>query len=123
MEGTSLTAAEIQAGLAQFGGSATFTLIHPNLRITEGVQWLCDHARCYWLMDCIFTYQTRPEVAQLPFQFIDLCVNLAKQTALIEVRNGDAEVILRQKIPQTDFPLVKLRLYYTQGVVLLPGEY
>lgn len=120
---TKLSPEALKQGLAQFSGTETWYPVYPNLMITDGVKWLCDHAACYWLLDCIFSYQLLPNVVQEPFQVIDLKVNLEEQTATISVTDGNEHELFLQELGYTDFPLSTLRLYYTDGVVLLPREY
>lgn len=122
--GESLTPQDLQAGLRQFcNGSATFTPVHPGMRVTEGVLWLCDQAQCYWLLDCIYSYQTLRQVVCEPFQVIDVTVELETKAVCIDVGDGNENIVFTQEIPYTTFPLPRLRLYYTNEVVLLPTEY
>lgn len=118
-----LTPDELEAGLKRFYGSEMFPLYLDGLRMTEGVQWLCEHAGAYWLLDCLASYQTLPQVARERFQVIDLHVDLALHMGRIEVGDGNDNIVFVQEIPYTDFPLPKLRLYFTDSTVMLPREY
>ncbi|PIQ23106.1 hypothetical protein COW36_03525 [bacterium (Candidatus Blackallbacteria) CG17_big_fil_post_rev_8_21_14_2_50_48_46] len=97
--------------------------MYPNVIITDGVKFLCEQTRCFWLIDCIFSYQTLEQIAKEPFQVIDLTVDLEKQTGLIVVTDGNEIELTRQDLEYTDFPLANIRLYYTDQTVLLPREY
>jgi len=97
--------------------------MYHNIIITDGVKFLCEQAQCFWLIDCIFSYQTLEKVTAEPFQVIDLTVDLEQQTGLIIVTDGNEQELMRQKLDYTDFPLSHIRLYYADQTVLLPREY
>lgn len=118
-----LTPTQILNMLDGFIGSEEFYRIYPNVIITEGVKFLCDQAQCFWLIDCIYSYQTIEKVTVEPFQVVDLTVDLDKHTGLIVVTDGNDVELMRQELEYTDFPLSKIRLYYTDNTVLLPREY
>ena len=118
-----LTPTQILNSLHGFIGSEQFYRIYPNVIITEGVNFLCDQANCFWLIDCIYSYQTIKKVAVETFQVIDLTVDLANHTGLIVVTDGNEVELMRQELEFTDFPLSQIRLYYTDSTVLLPREY
>lgn len=118
-----LTPTQILNMLNGFIGSEEFYRIYPNVIITEGVKFLCEQAKCFWLIDCIYSYQTIKNVVIEPFQVIDLTVDQEKSTGLIVVTDGNEVELTRQELEYTDFPLSKIRLYYTDRTVLLPREY
>lgn len=120
---TRLTPEQLQAALCGFTGSEQFYRIYPNVLITEGLKYLCDQARAYWLIDCLFSYQTIRNVARERFQVFDLAVNLEQQTGLISLTDGNEQVLFRQKLEYTDFPLKGIKLYYTDQTAMLPWEY
>lgn len=120
---TRLTPEQLADALCGFTGSEQFYRMYPNVIITEGVKFLCDQARCYWLLDCIFSYQTIRKVAREPFQVIDLAVDLEKRTGLILVTDGNELDLYHQALEFTDFPMRTIKLYYTDQTVLLPWEY
>ena len=120
---TRLTPEQLQTALRGFTGSEQFFRMYPNVIITEGVKFLCDQAQCYWLIDCIFSYQTIRKVAREPFQVLDLTVDLEKRTGLILVTDGNNLELYRQALEFTDFPLQAIKLYYVDQTVMLPREY
>lgn len=118
-----LTPTQILNMLDGFIGSEEFYRIYPNVTITEGVKFLCEEAKCFWLIDCIYSYQTIKKVAAEPFQIIDLTIDPEKPKGLIVVTDGNEVELTRQELDYTNFPLPKIRLYYTDNTVLLPREY
>lgn len=114
---------QIQAALMHFHGSEGFYRLHPNLIMTEGAKFVADQCESYWLMDCIASYQGIERVAVEEFQVIDLTVDLEQQSGRIVVSDGNENVVHIQDLMYTSFPLASIRLYYTDGVVLLPQEY
>lgn len=120
---TRLTPEQLKTALCGFTGSECFYVLYPRVIMTEGVKYLCDQAQCYWLMDCLHSYQLTQHVAREPFQVLDLAVNLEQRTGLISLTDGNDQVLFRQSLPFTDFPLVTIKLYYTDQTVMLPWEY
>jgi hypothetical protein len=100
-----------------------------GLVITDGVKSVCETAGAFWLLDIIRSYQfdkrlQKDEMLQ-HIQFWLLDVDLEKNTAVVTLERDSDDVVLTQKIPFTDFPLAKFKLYYTpaEKIVLLPNEY
>lgn len=84
---------------------------------TDGVKGVADKAGAYWLIDAIFSYARKE-----PFQLWELAVSDSK--ALLTMREDSGlETLVRQRIEYTDFPEGKWKFYFTDGVLLLPGEY
>jgi len=115
---------ELEQGLAQCYCSEEyhrFSVLSP-LKITDGVKYLCDKAGAYWLLDIIASYQ--PQCQRDPmlrdFQLWTLKVNDREGRVICE-RDTD-DIAISQDIPYTDFPLDSIKLYCTNGVILLPSE-
>jgi len=117
-----LSPQKIEEGLRHFHGTTEWYRIHPNVLLTEGVKYLAESCEAYWFIDCIASYQTIDKVAREEFQTIDLTAS-EDATAVITVGDGNDNELFRQEIPFTTFPLRHIRVYYTDGVVMLPSEY
>jgi len=94
---------------------------------TAGVVQLAEVAGCYWLLDIIASYQSSRKLDKA-FQVWTLEVynsETAKKMGCAAIVRGfnDKTLIIKQKIPFTDFPLEELKLYLMDGVILLPSEY
>lgn len=120
---TRLTLEQLQAALCGFTGSEQFYRLYPNVIVTEGVKFLCDQAGAYWLIDCLFSFQTIRRVAREPFQVLDLAVDLEKRTGLITLTDGNDQELFCQVLGFTDFPMRAIKLYYTDQTAMLPWEY
>jgi hypothetical protein len=121
-ESYSLTEGE----LSQFTGSSQY-FQHPlGVLYTDGVYYMAERGGGYWLIDAIASWQLDPRVQLDPMlqriQFWTLTVNDDRSALLICERDSD-DVAVSQEIPFTDFPLKSIRLYYQNGVILLPSEY
>ncbi|MEM9447015.1 MAG: DUF6876 family protein [Cyanobacteria bacterium P01_E01_bin.6] len=116
-----------ESDLARFTGSDVIYK-HPvfNIRYTEGVQYMAEHAGAYWLIEAIASWQFEPQVREDPMlqeiQFWALTVNDDSSAVLVCERDTD-DVVVTQSIAMTDFPLRSIKLYFQQGVLLLPSEY
>ncbi len=85
---------------------------------TDGVQYLAEQAGAYWLIDAVFSYRRRE-----PFQVWTLRKNNDNSAVLTMQEDSGEPVKVRQKIPFTDFPLDRIKLYLIDSVLLLPSEY
>lgn len=100
-------------------------------QFTDGVKFLADRVGAYWLIDAIFSYQSERKIRALPFQIWRLKVlrselgkNKNEPMAVLEMNEDtDKPIIVSQKIPYTDFPKGEVKLYFIDGVLLLPSEY
>jgi hypothetical protein len=98
-------------------------LPEPGAVTTDGVKFVADSAGAYWLIDEIAISQTRPKVRAEEFQVWVLKVDLEKHTGMLSCGDGNNNTVFSKKIEYTDFPLAEIRLYCTDGVILLPSEY
>jgi len=97
------------------------------IKITDGVKWLATAAECFWLLDIIASYQKNRKLDQefQVWKFETLPQEKQRYYNCMAEMQGynDTDLVIRQKIPFTDFPLETLKLYYIRGVILLPSEY
>lgn len=120
------TAPEIQAELVQFSGTENYYRHWLGFLYTDGVKWLCDNARCYWLIDTIMAYQRDPLVTKDPalqeHQFWRLHVN-PDRSATLYCDRDTGNTAFSHKVELTDFPLDEVDLWMEGGVLILPGEH
>ncbi len=117
--------ADLTLALRNFTGTESW-FRHPLFRkflYTEGVQFLAENAVSYWLLDMIFGFQYEEAAIRAePFQTWDLTVNENK-TAILQCGDGNGNIVFTHTLNYTDFPLPKIRLYFTDNVLLLPSEW
>jgi hypothetical protein len=96
--------------------------IVPEVRYTDGAKYAADHAGANWLLDEIALAQRGDKaVAVEAFQLWKLTVQADHTATLVcEDRNGNA--VYSKAIPYTDFPLPEIALFFTDGLISLPGE-
>lgn len=114
---------ELRKELAFFTGSEKFYKVYPNLIITDGVKFLAERTEAFWLINLVFSYQTIAKVKKEPFQVYELKVDLNNKSSKMVCTDGNENVLYTQNIPFTTFPLESIKLYYTDGTLLLPSEY
>jgi len=118
-----MTAEEIRNNLAQFTGSEEYhRLSLGKLYFTDGCKYLAEACQCYWLMDIIASYQGKGLDGDTEgFQVWELTKTTGSE-AIVICKDGYDTTVRKQIIPYTDFPLNEIKLYCTNGVVLLPSE-
>ena len=111
--------------LAQFTGSENWyrhALVR-TITYTDGVKYLAARAVAYWLLDEIALSQSLKAVKAETFQVWTLKLDAKGNSASLTCDNGDKKVVYTKRIKFTDFPLPEIKLYCTDGVILLPSEY
>ena len=118
-----MTPQEIEQELRQYYCSENFYKVSPfsNLVMTDGVKALCTMCQSYWLTDIIASYQgKRLEAKTTGFQVWTLSKRLTDW--LVTCDDGNGNIAVKQVISLSDFPLPSIKLYCTNGVILLPSE-
>jgi hypothetical protein len=110
--------------LAQFIGTEHHYK-HPlsGLTYTDGVQYLAQKGKAYWLIDVVASYQGKLRRKGIPFQVWTLTAKDKHNAVLVCREDSNTPVIIRQVIGYTDFPLDEIKLYLTDNVLMLPSEY
>jgi Family of unknown function (DUF6876) len=90
---------------------------------TDGAKYVADEAGAYWLLDEIAINQTRPGIKAEEFQVWTLKVDLEKCSGVLTCDAGNGNVVFTKKIEYSDFPLAEMKIYFTDGMILLPNEY
>ena len=111
--------------LEQFTGSGNLyrhRLVR-RIHFTDGIKYVADAGDAYWLIDEIVSAQlVDGALWKEELQVWNLRVNKDRSAELI-CYDGSGNVLLTQRIEETDFPLPEVRLYYTGQVIMLPSEH
>lgn len=115
---------KLQSELKQFTGSEQvfYNPLFPKFRYTDGIKYLAQEAKCYWLLDYIFSNQHNKALRETPFQVWKLSV-AEDHTATVTVEDGNDNKVKNFKIEFTDFPLERIDLWFIEGTLILPSEY
>ena len=119
MRANVLTAADLN----QFSGSEQWFRHFTGLLYTEGVDYLADKGGAYWLIDAIAPYQPTARRNQRLCEFQIWVLTVKDSAAVLECFDDlPGKVLIRQHIEYTDFPLPEIKLYFENGVLMLPSE-
>ena len=93
---------------------------------TDGVKYLAEEGRAYWLLDAIAAHQINPIITSSErlqqFQIWEVLVE--DHQGQLECREDtNLPPAIVQQIPLTDFPFSRFKLYCVDNVILLPSEY
>ncbi|TDE11045.1 DUF6876 family protein [Dyadobacter psychrotolerans] len=113
------------ADLAVFTGTEQWYR-HPvvkNTLYTDGIKFVAQRARAYWLIDEITYQQYHLRIKNEEFQVWTLKVDLEGSTAILTCDDCNDHIIFTKPIGYTGFPLKKIKIYVTNDVILLPSEY
>jgi hypothetical protein len=113
-----MTPEEIQDGLLQFHGTENYYQ-YMGFVYTEGVAYMTESCKSYWLLDIVSSYLGRLRGEQ--FVVVKLVVN--ERSAVVTFDDGNGNLLIKQAIEYTDFPLPEMKLFLCNGVLMLPSEY
>ncbi len=109
--------------LGKFVGSLNFySHTYSSLLYTEGVQYVAKNGGkkgAHWLIDAIAAYQEDPRLTGV--QLWKLVVDRNKKRGTLTC-NCNQDIIIRQDIKYTDFPLDEIEIYIEDSVMLLSSE-
>lgn len=107
--------------LGQFHGTSRYLKNFTGLLFTDGVKFLADQAGCYWLIGLVGSYQRSLEGVR--FQLWELDAGEDNKAVVTMREDTDEPVLVRQRIPYTDFPLRRFSFYCVDNVMMLKSEY
>ena len=126
---TDVTTQDIAGNLAQFTGTENCYRHWMGYRYTDGVKYLAEACKAYWLLDVVFSHaHTNRKCRAERFLVVRLVVKDGKATFTMhsdwDQRNPKAyPALCRQRIQYTDFPLDGIKLYLIDRTLMLTSEY
>ena len=116
----------LKAELANYSGTEHWYrhMLVRDMLYTDGVQCFAENGGgqgAYWFIDIVAT-EYWPLLKKQPFMAIVLSVS-ENSTAVITVNDGNGRVIHTRQIDYTDMQPGDWKFFFTDNVLLLPGEY
>ena len=87
---------------------------------TDGVKYVADQCKAYWLIDKILIV-TKYKSKLQEFGVWKLTVKDDKAKLVCE--DGNHKVLYTERITYTDFPVESVELWFENGVLILPSEH
>ena len=116
------TKEQIKQELMQFTGTENY-FRHPfGIVFTDGIKFLADECQCYWLIDAVASWQCDEKVKLEDFQVFKLRVS-EDRSAVLNIEDGNSNIIAKQEIEFTDFPLDGIEIWFSNNVLYLPSEH
>lgn len=89
---------------------------------TDGVQYLAEKGKAYWLIDEIMLLMRFNK--KLPHDFAVWKLIVADdKTAKLVCEEGNYKKLYTKKIGHTDFPLPEVEMFFENDVLILPSEH
>lgn len=114
---------EIESNLGYFYGTEQYWRYSGGGPYTDGVKYIAESCEAFWLLDAIYSAQTLRRVKRQEFQHWVLKREGGGNKASLTCDNGNSNVVYRQLIEYTDFPLESIEFYLTDSVLMLKTEY
>lgn len=90
-----------------------------HLVITDGVKYIAEKYKVFWLLDLIASYQKKLQKERM--QVWTLKVEDDKGIAICT--DGNNNQLIKQKIPFTDCEAEEFTIWVMNNIILLPSEY
>lgn len=123
------TGNEIKAMLAQFHGTElVYKIPLIGTTYTDGISYLAKAANCFWLVTdasvIAHSLVNRSAFITIDFKKVSPKERAALgYEAIIEYSDGNDHILETHTYHITDFPLESIRLFFTDGTLMLPSEY
>ena len=121
-----MTPDQIINELAQCIGSENYYQHRLGPIYTDGINYMATICEAYWLIDAIASYQTTRFAATNAFQVWELVKSPTDNRPdrhILTYEDGNGNLLIRQTIPFSDFPLEDIKIYVCDNTILLPSEY
>lgn len=105
--------------LNSFSGSSKYFNVM-NVKVTEGVKYLMLNGYSWLVTDAIVILRMKPKVTREEFVVIQL--KLKDGEGIVKYGDGNGNSLFSQKYLYTDAQ-TEVKLFYTDGVLMLSGEY
>jgi hypothetical protein len=108
--------------LGNFYGTEKYyrsSFFNKNVKHTDGVQYLASNG-AGWLVDAIVSHLPNAKVKREEFLACKLVVTGNK--AVLNIEDGNDNVLVSQKIEYTDFPEPGITLFFADNTIFLPSE-
>lgn len=117
--------AELLGNLSQFIGTEHYYRLLPTIVVTDGLKYLMDEADCYWLAQLYGLQLVSVDFNQNPFTVLKF--TRKGEGGIVNIEDGNGNLLVQQRLDYTDFPLDAYSLYACWNgevwVGMLTGEY
>ncbi len=126
---TQISSHKLMNNLETFSGTEMFHSIPLlNTRFTDGIKYLANAANCFWLVTDLSviakSLTNRSRFITIDFKKLsEEMQDAIGYEAIIEYGNGNGRILETHKYHSTEFPLKKLRLFFTEDTLYLPNEH
>jgi hypothetical protein len=123
-----MESSELINELQKFSGTEHYyTSTFKTLLLTDGIHYLREQANCYWLIDIVESVQHLNNIKHnASFIVWKIAKHKDSDKATVTAWNDtpyDSDLLYKQEIGYTDFPLEDLEFYQCDNVLLLKSEY
>ena len=101
--------AELLSNLSQFIGTEHYYRLLPTFVVTDGLKYLMDEANCYWLAQLYGLHLVSVDFNQNPFTV--LVFTRKSSGGIVNIEDGNGNLLVQQRLDYTDFPFDEYRLY------------
>ena len=100
---------ELLSNLSQFIGTERYYRLLPTFVVTDGLKYLMDEANCYWLAQLYGLHLVSVDFNQNPFTV--LVFTRKSSGGIVNIEDGNGNLLVQQRLDYTDFPFDEYRLY------------
>ncbi|MDV3547209.1 MULTISPECIES: DUF6876 family protein [Weeksellaceae] len=105
-----------------FSGTEQYYAYFFGFVFTDGVKIIAEEEQCFWLIDCIVSYQLSEKFRQEEFQVWKL-ERVKENEFRLTATDGNNKILATQDIPFSDFFFNEFTIWKEGNVLLLPSEH
>jgi hypothetical protein len=113
--------------LSHFSGTETYTKAWGGVLLTDGVKFVCDNNASWLISDMCVILKMEDKIRQESFIAIKFKLNDDLKSCVVKYEDGNSNLLYKQSYKYTDFNKhfqeTEITFYYTDGVLMLSGEY
>lgn len=111
-----------------YGSELCYKIPLLGIKITESINYFANATECFWLITDVSVIaknlSKKSQFITIDFKRLSEKKKLKMQCeAVINYSDGNGNIFETHKYNITDFPLDELRLFYVNGILMLPSEY
>lgn len=119
------TTSQLLSNLSQFTGTERYYRVLPTFVVTDGLKYLMDQAGCYWLAQLYGLQLVGIDFNIDPFTVLKF--HRKGSGGIVNIEDGNGNVLAWQGLDYTDFPFDQFSLYAcwdgANWVGMLTSEY
>jgi len=94
-----------------------------GLLYTDGIHYLIENNAAWLVTDSLVNIKHLKQLKGEDFLTVKFKLNEDKESGVYTIDDGNGNILFSHDIEYTDFPLDEIKMFFANGVLMLPSEY